>query len=143
MTPFAKNGLYITNPRFQGGIESWCSTRLRGQVLSFGHNGGSSVLWRYSPTSVLWQKVTTRTQPFPANGAAMAYDTHQHVLLYLANDSPNQFHNPSGKSLTFVYSSENQAWSRLPVPSPPLYGMNYLMQYVPAHRVVLHFEQAT
>ena len=113
-----------------------------GQVLSLGHNGGSSLLWGYSPTSILWEKVPTRNRPFPANGAAMAFDTHQHILLYLANDSPNPYHNPSGKSLTFVYSSENQAWSRLPVPSPPLYGMNYLMQYVPAHRVFLHFEKA-
>ena len=113
-----------------------------GQVLSLGHNGGSSALWRYSPTSILWEKVTTRNQPFPANGAAMAYDTHQHILLYLANDSPNQYYNPSGKSVTFVYSSESQMWKRLPVPSPALYGMNYLTQYVPVHGVFLHFEKA-
>ena len=84
----------------------------------------------------------TYTQPLPASGAAMAYDTHQHVLLYLANDSPNQYNNPSGESVTFVYFSEKQIWKRLSVQSPPLFGMNYLMQYDPSHKVFLHFEQA-
>ena len=113
-----------------------------GKVLSLGHSGGSATLWTYSPTSIVWEKVATSSQPFPANGAAMAYDTHEHILLYLANDSPNPYHNPSGKSVTFVYSSENQSWERLRVNSPPLYGMNFLMQYVPGQRVFLHFEKA-
>ena len=113
-----------------------------GKVLSLGHNGGSSDLWSYSPKSIVWKKITTHIQPLPADGATMAYDIHQSILLYLANDSPNQYSNPSGKSATFIYSSENQTWTRLSIQSPPLYGMNYLMQYDPSHRVFLHFERA-
>jgi hypothetical protein len=113
-----------------------------GQVLSIGHSDGSSDLWSYASTSILWKRVMTLTQPLPANGATMAYDTHQHVLLYLANDSPNQYNNPSGKSVTFVYFSENKTWKRLSVQGPPLYGMNYLLQYDPSHKVFLHFEKA-
>ena len=140
--PIHQEWMIYDEPTVPGWHRKLVFDTFAGHVLSLGHNGGSSVLWSYSPTSILWEKVATRNQPFPANGAAMAYDTHQHVLLYLANDSPNQYHNPSGKSLTFVYSSEHQAWSRLPGQPPPLYGMNYLMQYVPAHRVFLHFEKA-
>ena len=32
-------------------------------------------------------------------------------------------------------------WERLPIQSPDLYGMNYLMQYDPVRNVFLHFEK--
>ena len=62
-------------------------------------------------------------------------------MLYLANDYKNQYHNPTGKSVTFVYDSRGRSWRRLDVTSPELYGMNYLMQYDPVRDVFLHFEK--
>ena len=140
--PFHQEWTTYVAPSVLGWHRKLVFDTFAGKVLSLGKNGGSSDLWSYSPTSILWKRVTTPSQPPPANGATMAYSIHQHVLLYLANDSDNQYSNPSGKSLTFVYVSENQTWTRLSVQSPPLYGMNYLMQYVPSHRVFLHFERA-
>ena len=140
--PLHQEWIMYQEPSVPGWHRKLVFDTFAGQVLSLGHNGGSSAALALFSYIILWEKVTTRNQPFPANGAAMAYDTHQHILLYLANDSPNQYHNPSGKSVTFVYSSQNRTWRRLSVQSPPLYGMNYLTQYVPVHRVFLHFEKA-
>ncbi len=112
------------------------------QVLSFGNNKGGHDLWRYSTSEQSWEQVRVKNPPsLPANGAAMAYDTHQNVLLYLANDSSNPYSNPSGKSMTFLYDSSTQSWARLKILSPPLYGMNYLTQYDPVRKVFLHFEK--
>lgn len=140
--PLRRKWTIYSEPSVAGWHRKLVFDNYAGQVLSLGHNGGSSDLWSYSPTSVLWQQVKTQTQPLPANGAAIAYDTNHHVLLYLANDAPNSYSNPSGKSVTYIYSSQNQRWQKLLVRSPPLYGMNYLMQYDPSHKVFLHFEKA-
>ena len=78
----------------------------------------------------------------PANGATMAFDTRNGVLLYLANDHENQYHNPTGKAVTFIYHSGERRWEKLEIESPDLYGMNYLMQYDPVRNVFLHFEKS-
>ena len=111
------------------------------QIFSLGNNRGSGDLWAYSLPIRKWEKVTVNEIPLPANGAAIAYDTHQDVLLYVANDHSNSYNNPSGKSVTFLYSSLAQSWTRLEIASPPLFGMNYLTQYDPVRRVFLHFEK--
>lgn len=113
------------------------------RVLSLGNNKGSADLWAYSLPNMNWEKVEVKEKPFPANGAAIAYDTQQKVLLYIANDHFNSYNNPSGKSATFLYRSSNQSWTRLDIESPPLYGMNYLMQYDPVRKVFLHFEKTS
>ena len=112
-------------------------------ILSLGNNRGSNDIWKYSPTNKKWEKVVAQGIPLPAYGAAMAYDTHQNVLLYLANDHPNSYSNPSGKSVTFLYSSPTHSWERLNIESPPLFGMNYLTQYDPVKKVFLHFEKTS
>jgi hypothetical protein len=112
------------------------------RVLLLGNNQGSNALFAYDPDRHQWQKVQVKGSCLPANGAAIAYDTHSGVMLYLANDYHNQYHNPTGKSATFIYDSRTQAWTRLKIKSPELYGMNYLMQYDPVHRVFLHFEKS-
>ena len=109
--------------------------------LSLGNNHSSRELWSYSSQSVLWKQVIVGQPPLPANGAAIAYDTHHHVLMYLANDSPTQYDNPSGASATFLYKSQEHLWMKLSVKSPPLFGMNYLIQYDPVTDVFLHFEK--
>ncbi|MCA9473377.1 MAG: hypothetical protein MRJ96_06690 [Nitrospirales bacterium] len=109
--------------------------------LSLGNNQRSHELWSYSPQSVVWKRINATHPPLPANGAAIAYDTRHQILLYLANDGPSSYDNPSGSSATFLYHSDNQQWSRLPVKSPPLFGMNYLMQYDSKADVFLHFEK--
>lgn len=111
------------------------------RVLSLGTNRGSSELLAYDPSSPSWEPVAVSTRPLPANGAAIAFDPNQGVMLYLANDHPNQYHNPTGKAVTFIYHSRGQRWERLSIESPPLYGMNYLMQYDPVRQVFLHFEK--
>ncbi|MDH3505151.1 MAG: hypothetical protein OEM58_11575, partial [Nitrospirota bacterium] len=63
--------------------------------------------------------------------------------LYLANDYEDAYSNPSGKSITFLFFSSTQSWKRLNIPSPPLFGMNYLTQYDPVRDVFLHFEQSS
>lgn len=113
-----------------------------GRMLTLGHNGGSDVLYAYRSRDHTWEKVPVVGKTMPADGAAIAYDTHNAVLLYLANDYYNQYDNPSGKSVTFVYDSQAHTWTRLPVQSPELYGMNYLTQYDPVRRIFLHFEKA-
>ena len=140
--PLHKQWVTYSKPTVSGWHRKLVFDSFSERVLSLGHHESSNDLWSYSPKSLKWKKVAVPTLPLPANGAAMAYDTHQHVLLYLANDSPNQYSNPSGKSVTFMYFSEVQNWMRLSVQSPPLYGMNYLLQYDPVHKVFLHFERA-
>ena len=111
-------------------------------ALLLGHNGGSDTLYAYSAPEKKWSAVPAAGRPLPANGAAMAYDTRNGVLLYLANDYPDQYNNPTGKSVTFIYHSGRKTWERLEVQSPELYGMNYLMQYDRAHDIFLHFEKS-
>jgi len=111
-------------------------------ALLFGCNNGSDTLFTYDPDKHLWSRVKVKGSTMPANGAAIAYDTRNHVMLYLANDYHNQYNNPTGKAVTFIYHSRRQEWSRLEVDSPELYGMNYLMQYDPVRSVFLHFEKS-
>ena len=113
------------------------------QILSLGNNRGSGELWTYSLPNLKWEKVAVEEMPLPANGAAIAYDTHQNVLLYLANDHSNSYNNPSGKSVTFLYFSQTHLWKRLTIESPSLFGMNFLTQYDPAREVFLHFEKTS
>ncbi len=115
-------------------------TRAR-RALLLGNNKGSSVLYAYDPDRHEWSVVKVRGSCLPANGAAIAYDTRNGVMLYLANDYENQYHNPTGRAVTFVYESAARAWRRLEIESPELYGMNYLMQYDPVRNVFLHFEK--
>ncbi len=112
-------------------------------ILSLGNNQNSHDLWSYSSTSAQWHQIKVPEPPLPANGAAIAYNSRHHVLVYLANDSSAPYHNPSGKSVTFIYSSRNHRWIQLPIKSPPLYGMNYLTQYDEISDVVLHFEKSS
>ena len=111
------------------------------RVLSLGTNKGSDQLFSYDPATPSWEPVATSTKPLLANGAAIAFDTNEGVMLYLANDHPTQYHNPTGKAVTFIYHSREKSWERLTIDSPPLYGMNYLMQYDPVRRIFLHFEK--
>ncbi|GJL55963.1 MAG: hypothetical protein NPIRA02_30950 [Nitrospirales bacterium] len=112
-------------------------------LLSLGNNANSHELWSYSSQATQWKHVNVAQPPLPGNGAAVAYGTRHHVLLYLANDSPTPYENSSGKSATFLYKSQEQQWVKLPVQSPPLFGMNYLTQYDPETGVFLHFEKPT
>lgn len=113
-----------------------------GRVLTLGHNGGSNVLYGYDPKTHTWEIVKTVEKTMSANGAALAYDSSNQVMLYLANDYHNQYHNASGRSLTFIYDSKTKTWTELAVESPELYGMNYLTQYDPVRKVFLHFEKS-
>jgi hypothetical protein len=112
------------------------------QVLLIGRNGGSSVLYAYDPELHRWQELRLSGETLPANGATIAYDTRNHVMLYLANDFENQYHNPTGRSVTFLFHARDKRWERLDIQSPELYGMNYLMQYDPLRNVFLHFEKS-
>ncbi len=113
------------------------------RILSLGINSGASDLWAYSPQAKRWEQVQVDNPPLPANGAAMAYDSSHQVLLYLANDHEDAYSNPSGKSITFLFFSSTRSWKRLNIPSPPLFGMNYLTQFDPIREVFLHFEQSS
>lgn len=115
----------------------------KNRILSLGINTGSGDLWAYSPQVKKWEEVPVDNTPLPANGAAMAYDSSHQVLLYLANDYEDAYDNPSGKSITFLFFSSTQSWKKLNIPSPPLFGMNYLTQYDPVRDVFLHFEKAS
>jgi hypothetical protein len=49
------------------------------------------------------KRVETKGKPLPANGAAIAFDPHEGVMRYLANDHPTQYHNPTGRlSRSFI-----------------------------------------
>jgi hypothetical protein len=113
-----------------------------GNALLLGLNTGSNTLYAWRPESREWHTVQTRGQAMPANGAAIAYDTKNGVMLYVANDNDNQYYNPGGKSVTFIYHSSDKRWERLDIDSPELYGMNYLSQYDPVRNVFLHFEKS-
>jgi len=113
-----------------------------GRVLLLGRNGGSDTLFAYDPDRHQWSKVEVEGSALPANGAAIAYDTRNNVMLYLANDYENQYNNPTGKAVTFIYHSREKKWNRLDIESPELYGMNYLMQYDPVRNAFLHFEKS-
>jgi hypothetical protein len=112
------------------------------QILLLGRNPGDAALYSYDSVLKQWGRVATAGRTLPANGAAIAYDSKNHVMLYLANDYPDQYHNPTGKAVTFLYHSEGKRWERLTVQSPELYGMNYLMQYDPVRNAILHFEKS-
>lgn len=113
-----------------------------GQALLLGRNTGSDTLYAWRPESCEWHTVEVRGQAMPANGAAIAFDTKNSVMLYLANDHDNQYNNPAGKSVTFIFHSADKRWERLDIDSPELYGMNYLTQYDPVRNVFLHFEKS-
>ncbi len=110
-------------------------------ALLFGKNGGDNTLYTYRPGDPRWRRVEVRGTTLPAEGAAIAYDSRNHVMVYLANRGKDPYYNESGAAVTFVYDSPTQTWQRLTIDSPPLYGMNYLMQYDPVRNVVLHFER--
>jgi len=116
---------------------------LVGRMLLFGKNGGSNVLYAYDPGQIRWSVVRAEGTPLPANGATIAYDTNNGVMLYLANQHDNQYHNPTGRAVTFIFHSREERWERLSIQSPELYGMNYLMQYDPVRNVFLHFEKSS
>lgn len=111
-------------------------------ALLLGRNTGSDTLYAWRPEQREWHTVEVQNHPLPANGAAIAYDTKNKVMLYLANDHENQYHNPTGKAVTFIYHSAGKRWERLEIKSPELYGMNYLTQYDPVRNVFLHFEKS-
>lgn len=113
------------------------------RMLLLGRNGGSDVLYSYDPEERQWSVVQVEGSTLPANGATIAFDTKNGIMLYLANAYDNQYNNPTGKAVTFIYHSGEQRWERLDIPSPELYGMNYLMQYDPVRNVFLHFEKST
>jgi hypothetical protein len=113
------------------------------KILLLGRNGGSDVLYAYDPDRTLWSVVSVKGSTIPANGATIAFDTKNQVMLYLANAYHNQYHNPTGKAVTFLYHSREQRWQKVEIQSPELYGMNYLMQYDPVRNVFLHFEKST
>jgi hypothetical protein len=112
------------------------------EALLLGRNTGSDTLYAWRPERRNWRTVDMQGSTMPANGAAIAYDTNNEVMLYLANDYHNQYNNPTGKAVTFLYHSAERRWERLDIESPELYGMNYLMQYDPVRNVVLHFEKS-
>jgi len=111
-------------------------------MLLLGKNGGSEVLYSYDPDQHQWSVVQTEGSTLPANGATIAFDTKNGVMLYLANQHDNQYHNPTGKAVTFIFHSSEKRWENLDILSPELYGMNYLMQYDPQRNVFLHFEKS-
>jgi hypothetical protein len=113
------------------------------RMLLLGRNGGSDVLYSYDPEQRQWSVVQVKGSTLPANGATIAFDTKNGVMLYLANQHDNQYNNPTGKAVTFLYHSREQRWEGLDIFSPELYGMNYLMQYDPVRNVFLHFEKST
>jgi hypothetical protein len=112
------------------------------RLLLLGNNTSSSALLGYDSDAHRWTRAAVEGSCLPANGAALAYDTRNSVMLYLANDSRDQYNNPTGKSVTFLYDSRHKKWRRLDIQSPVLYGMNYLTQYDPVRRVFFHFEKA-
>lgn len=114
-----------------------------GQALLLGRNTGSDTLYAWTPETSEWHTVETRGErAMPANGAAIAFDSKNGVMLYIANDHDNQYHNPGGKAVTFIYHSQGRRWERLDIDSPELYGMSYLTQYDPVRNVFLHFEKS-
>jgi len=115
---------------------------LSGRMLLLGRNGGSDILYAYDPDQHQWTVVPVKGATLPANGSTMAFDNRNGVVLYLANQHDNQYHNPTGKAVTFIFHSKEQRWEQLNVQSPELYGMNYLMQYDPVRNVFLHFEKS-
>jgi hypothetical protein len=111
------------------------------RVLLLGNNSGDTTLYSWDPGRHVWGPVTTTGTILPANGAAIAYDTKNHVMLFVANDYKDQYYNPTARAVTFLYHSEGQRWERLAAASPELYGMNYLTQYDPVRNVFLFFEK--
>ncbi|MCE5272968.1 hypothetical protein LLH00_16950 [bacterium] len=112
------------------------------RVLLLGNNSGDTTLYAYDSSVHRWNVTPVEGSTLPAHGAAVAYDTRNHVLLYLANDYQDQYFNPTGRSVTFIYHSQGCRWERLQIESPELYGMNFLMQYDPTRNVFLHFEKS-
>jgi hypothetical protein len=115
---------------------------LNSTMLLLGKNGGSNILYSYDPDRTQWSVVPVESSPLPANGATIAFDTKNHVMLYLANRYENQYNNPTGKAATFIYHAGEHRWEEVEIASPELYGMNYLMQYDPVRNVFLHFEKS-
>lgn len=110
--------------------------------LLFGNNTGNDTIYCWDADMRVWNRLEASGEVLPGYGAAIAYDSKNSVMIYLANDYHNQYHNPTGKSVTFVYHSADNRWERLDIDSPELYGMNYLTQYDPVRNAILHFEKS-
>jgi hypothetical protein len=113
------------------------------RMLSYGSNLGGDVLWAYDPDRAAWSVVRTERKAPPGNGAALAYDGKNGLMVFVAVDGPNQYENPSGRSQTWIFDSAAGDWQHLDTWTPPVYGINNHIDYDPNRDVVLYGESDT
>lgn len=108
----------------------------RHQLVFFGNHNNSNSLWVYTPGMLpeqqgTWEKkqpggdFCPKDQHFP-----VAYDKQQGVFLLVPDENKE-------KSVTLVYSPDDNKYIRIMGADMPANGMNYMMVYDPYHRLFL------
>lgn len=108
----------------------------RHQFMFFGNYTNSNAVWVYTPSPApdlggRWEKRQPSGDPCPrAQAFPVAYDSRQGVFLLVPNENP-------GRSVTLVYSPDDNRYLRVGGAELPASGMNFMMAYDPNHRVFL------
>lgn len=106
----------------------------RHQLVFFGNYNKSNSIWVYTPEPSpeqqgKWEKKQPngdncpKDQHFP-----VAYDQQQGVFLLLPDENKD-------KSVTLVYSPDENKYIRIIGGDMPANGMNYMMEYDPYHKL--------
>jgi hypothetical protein len=109
---------------------------LRHQFMIFGDYGNSNSIWVYTPSTNpdqegSWEKRQPSGDPCPkSQHFPVAYDTVQGVFLLVPHESPE-------RSVTLIYSPDDNRYIRVPGAGIPVNKMNYMMEYDPYNRVFL------
>ena len=108
----------------------------RHQLVFFGNYNNSNSIWVYTPGLLpeqqgKWENkqpggdLCPKDQHFP-----VAYDKQQGVFLLVPDENKE-------KSVTLVYSPDENEYIRIMGADMPANGMNYMMEYDPYHRLFL------
>ncbi|NOQ63433.1 MAG: hypothetical protein GQ582_02835 [Methyloprofundus sp.] len=107
--------------------------------------GGSraepNILSEYTPETLQWEVLTTTgPDPIKAEGAKIALDTVNDVLIYLSvTDDANSYSNPTGASSTHILDLHTNEWVNANLDFNPVNsGLGFSMGYVEAFDVSLY-----
>ena len=107
--------------------------------------GGSSAvpnkISEYNPEIQQWNVLTTTgPDPIAGEGARIALDTVNDVMIYLSvNDDANSYSNPTGASSTHILDLHTNEWVSADLDfTPANYGLGFSMGYVEAFDVSLY-----
>jgi hypothetical protein len=126
-----------------GGLNSWVYLDRERKFLLFRSPAAGdktdtgSTTWLYDPMRVAWENVTAKDGPCLRAGAAMAYDSLNHVAVMIGgwNEAPSRKLNDGA----WVFDATTRSWTCLrPDPAPPIAGNVYQLAYDQVNNVFIY-----